>query len=275
MASEYIRTAFIGQLNGQYKIVQDHLPKALGRCTSSYIMGNILGFNEYASDHQNVSPNERTLKTIQLLLMSHSNMNLLIGPNELQALNYPDEFTNRESIGILIDWWMGQKEQMKICYADKGRLVSHGGLTYHTWVALGSPSTAEEAAQAVNEHYAHRIHHGPCFKLGYRPTYTASPAWADPLMETYPSWITCGDEMPFDQIHSSTSLSSHVGRRKSSDENDPLYYIEDKQLNPAFGSIAIIGGKEMRGVDLNIGNEILPSLPPPLNFLIEKQKIEN
>lgn len=267
---EYDRTAFIAKINGQYKIARNHLPKVIGRSDRSYFMGNMVGFNEYASDHNSDTPNQNTITTINLMRQTYD-VTLLAGPNEMACLHYPDEYTSDTTIEILSHWWFAKNNVLKVAAADRGRLISHGGLTYLAWKEIGSPKTAEQAAELINEKYGKSERHTSAYQLGFAPSYRASPVWADPLMETYPSWITSGEAMPFPQIHSRTSLSSFVGRKKMNDEVDPLYFLEKKKLYPTFGSTATISGKQMTAIDLDIGDKILTSIPKPKNFFIEKR----
>lgn len=274
---KYDRTAFIGPLNGQYKVAKNSLPAAVGRANRTIILGNIIGVGVNTSDITNTDkPNESILTTMNFILATHPSVEILVGQNELIALKYPSHFTTDKSIDILTEWWFSSDSKMTIASVDKDRLVTHGGLCYGTWVALGKPKTARAAAELINEAYGKNMHHGACYNLGYAPSYSASPVWANPLMEVYPSWVTAGESCPFDQVHSSLALDSFVGRKKMSDELDPLYFLDAKSTFPSFGSVAMIKSAEFKAVDLGLNDDrIFTSMPAPKNFFIEKVRVGN
>jgi hypothetical protein len=136
----------------------------------------------------------------------------LIGNHEINylrspAFDWPDRL-RRRSARMLRRWWKEGRAVVAVALrtADEAFLVTHAGVTAAFWSdVLGSPRTAEEAAQRINELATAR--HGAVFRPGCvldgRVNPLAGPLWADSPTELVPSWIDT--HMPFSQIHGHTT----------------------------------------------------------------------
>lgn len=269
---EYRRTLFIPSMVGQYKVWKSNVAPFLKTVDKVFQLGNIVGCNNYMKDKDQFGPNEAILHYVIARSASSDKWVHLIGPNEIAALNFPNEWTNDKSNSVLRNAWVGNKKVFQVAAVDKGRLVTHGGLTYGEWVSIGSPKDVNIAAEKLNEKYAETIYQGPCFKLGDPPNYAANPIWADPIMELFSSWVTAPEACPFDQLHGSGSLNNIIGREHFNDKNSPLHYVDKVRFNNT-GSITTIKGAEITSIDFDLPEHMVPSLPRPFRLYIEKTPI--
>lgn len=235
-----------------------------------YQFGNILGLSEYASDAYNTGPNMEVLSDF------HKRTQLdkwcqLIGPNEIAALNVPKEWTNAKSRVFLRELWMGDNAA-KVAVESRGRLLSHGGLTYGEWIEIGRPETAKEAATLLNEKYAKTLYQGPAYALGGAPNFAANPIWAHPSRELYPSWIAAPESLPFDQLTGGGSLNNPEGRSLAG--NDSIYKFADKIRYQQYGSKIEIKGQRITSLELGLGDLRLPSLPKDRRIYVEKLELK-
>jgi hypothetical protein len=148
----------------------------------------------------------------------------LVGNHEANYLRTPafpwSERLRRRSNRILRRWWRNGYAVVATAVrtADESFLVTHAGLTAPVWSdVLGSPSTAEEAAQCINELAftgEAAVFRGGCV-LGGRVNLSAGPLWADCANELVPSWM--GRRMPFSQIYGHTTVTDwrRPGRRRA------------------------------------------------------------
>lgn len=270
--TDYKTTLFIPSLHGQYKVWKNDI-SPVARTTDVIIqMGNLIGCNDFVKDNVQSGANEATLSSILAKRSKLENWTQLIGPNEIAALNFPDEWTNDSSNHVLRNAWTGNTKVFKIATVDKNRLVTHGGLTYGEWLNIGSPVSPDEAARILNEKYSETVYQGPCFKLGDPPNYAANPIWADPIMEFIPSWVTAPVACPFDQINGSGSLNTSDGRIQCNDKKSPLHYVDKVRFNTS-GSIVTVKGAEMMSIDYDLPGEIVASIPRPFRMYVEKTPI--
>lgn len=267
--AEYDKTLFLTGLNGQYKVWKKDGSRASNKVNEIFQMGNLIGCNPIVADKKDFGANEALLKFILLYRATQPEWVQLVGSNEIAALNNPEEWTNQTSRKILRDSWLGSNPNMVVAAVSKNRLVTHGGLTYGEWKNIGSPTSVFEAADRLNEKYLGTLFQGPAFKLGYAPNYSANPIWSDPLMETYPSWITSEEQMPFDQIHGANNLNSERGRLLLGNPENPLYYI-DKTRFRKWGSIVEVKNMFFTAVELDFPVELISSVPEGKSFYIEK-----
>lgn len=268
-ASKYYKTVFLTDLYGQYKLWRTEIAKSCNRADKIIQFGNIIGCNSFAKDKESFGPNESILKYILLYRATEDNWLQLIGPNEIAALNLPDEWTNKRSRQILRNSWLSENPNMFTAGVHDGRLVSHGGLTYGEWLTIGSPKTAEIAAERLNEKYAGTLYQGPSQTLGNAPNYSANPIWANPVLETYPSWLTSPVEMPFSQIHSGLSLNSKLGR-SAVNADLSLYGYAQKILYRSYGSHFVKDEEEIIGLEIPLEGKILNVMPQPHTIYVEK-----
>lgn len=266
---DYHRTLFLTGLQGQYKLWRRELASACNKSDSIVQFGNLIGCNPAVKDKENFGANEAILKFILLYRSTESNWTQLVGVNEIAALNLPKEWTNATSRKILRDAWLGDNPSMTVAAVDKGRLLSHGGLTYGEWLSIGSPDTADEAANRLNEKYMGTIYQGPCFRLNGIPNYAANPIWADTVNELYSSWITAPVEMPFDQVHGSGNLNSEDGRSAINENHSVLQHADQIRFRK-FGSLVTVKGMQFTGVDIQLPDSIITMTPQHKSIYIEK-----
>src|SRR3569833_1299611 len=92
---------------------------------------------------------------------------------------------------LLRSWW--QRDKMHVAAAVRTAegeelLVTHAGLSFETWTALGEPVTASTAAAL----------------LITRPSWLwddRGPLWAEAISDVYPSGLPPGRFMPYSQVH--------------------------------------------------------------------------
>ena len=269
---EYTTTLFIPSLDGQYKVWKNDLDAVVKKTDEIIQMGNLIGCNDFVKDSSQSGANEAILKFTVIQKARLENWTQLIGPNEIMALNFPDEWTNDTSNHILRTGWLSDNNVFKVATVSKNRLVTHAGLTYGQWLSIGSPQTAQEASDKLNKKYLHTAYQGPSFKLGDPPNYAANPIWADPVMELIPSWVTAPVACPFDQIHGSGSLNTAEGRKQCNNKITPVHYVDKMRFNTS-GSIAVVKGAEILSVDYDLPGEIVTSIPRPFRMYVEKTAI--
>jgi len=158
---------------------------------------------------------------------------------------------------------------MAVAGVDKGRLVSHGGLTHGLWREIGSPATAQEAADALEELYRNTIYQGDSYALGHAPNFSANPIFADPLLETYPSWITAEEPCPFGQIHGAANLNTTRGQLLRGETSSYFGWL-DRVLYKPYGSIAEIKGTQFIGLYLGLPLEEVRWLPESWSLYMEQ-----
>lgn len=235
-----------------------------------YQFGNIVGLSDYAADNFQSGGNMILLKSIERR-RKLSKWHQLIGPNELVALTSPDTWTNSNSKALLRDLWMGEDPALT-AVAVRGRLLTHGGLTYGEWLELGRPETADETAALLNERYARTLFQGPSYALGSGPNYSANPIWAHPARELYPSWITAPEGLPFDQLTGGGSLNNPEGRALVA--SDSLYKSAEKLRYYQYGSKVEVKGQIITSLELGLGDERLTSLPKDRQVYIESIQVK-
>lgn len=266
MIANLVRTLFLGDLEAQYKICRQELEQQLLPTVDKiYSLGNLISCSTKASDRKDLGRNEIVLTFWDKISVEKVR---LIGPNEILALNFPKEWTNNASNAFLRTGWLSEKPTMLAAATDKGRLLTHGGLTYGLWVQLGRPETAEEAAKLINERYLQTLNQGSCFKLDRVPSLEANPIWADPVLELYPSWVLAPEPCPFDQVHGGKSLNTLYGRAAASYETHPISYMDSLSYRK-FGSLAVIKGAVFRAIDLDLSHGIIASIPKDKAFYLE------
>jgi hypothetical protein len=270
--AEYHRTLFLTGIQGQYKIWKTDFASACNRSDSVVQFGNLIGCNDFVKDRDSFGANEAVLKFVMLYRSTQEKWTQLVGANEIAALNLPKEWTNATSRKILRDAWLGENPTMTVAAVDKNRLLTHAGLTYGEWLSIGSPETAIETASRLNEKYMGTIYQGPCYRLGDAPNFAANPIWADTVMELYSSWITAPVPMPFDQMHGSGNLSNESSRSLLTDKTSLLSYVDEVRFQK-FGSLVTVKGMQFTAIDLQLPDEITPSVPRPKSVYIEKLKV--
>lgn len=269
----FYKTLFIPGLEGQYKVWKSDYSSLANKVDEIIQFGNLIGCYDIVSDRENLGPNLTVLNMIALWRSTFPNWTQLVGPNEIMALNFPDKWTNKKSGAILRNKWFTDKksDQFLVASVNKKRLLTHGGLTYGEWVSLGKPTTAEETASLLHEKYYSKLHLGRCFKLNGKPSFSANPVFADPLRETYISWVTAPEALPFDQVHSAGGMNTYEGRAGISSSLSLLPYI-DRVNHTRYGSIVEINGQTLTSVheEYDRREKIIPSVPRPWRHYVEK-----
>lgn len=270
--SKFKKTIFLPSIEGQHKLWKSEIAPACNDADEVVQLGNVIGCDDVARDKKTLGPNEAVLKYLILYRSTQDKWTQIVGTNEMAALNFPDEWTNATSRQILRNSWFAKEPRMVTASVNKGRLVTHGGLTYGEWLSIGSPDTAEEAAGRLNEKYYGTVYQGSCFKLGNAPNFSANPIWCDPVMEMYPSWITAPVAMPFGQVHGSNNLNSVESRALISDKHSPLSFFDQVRFT-SYGSRVFIKGIQILGVNLELPKKLISSVPQPQSLYIEKLDI--
>lgn len=273
MAKKFLRVLYLPAIEGQYKLWQRLLERETAASDEVYQFGNIIGLNEYAKD---VSDNRGANQDMLVAIASRLQLtrwNQLIGPNEIAALNMPQEWTNQKSRKILRDLWVGENSA-KVAMAVRGRLFSHGGLTYGEWVDIGRPNNAPKAARLLNEKYSGTLYQGRCYALGNAPNYSANPIWAHPSRELYPSWITAPEALPFDQITGGGSLNEPEGRLLA-DGEESIYRYLDKVRFHRYGSKLEINGQRIISLGLTLKEEPMSALSDDRQLYVERLELNS
>jgi len=268
MAKKFLRVMYLPSIEGQIKLWQNLLEKETAASDEVYQFGNIIGLNEYAKDiSENRGGNQDLLVAVASRLKL-TRWTQLVGPNEIAALNLPNEWTNQKSRKILRDMWVGENP-IRVAVAVRGRLISHGGLTYGEWVDIGRPETAAHAAKLLNDRYSKTLYQGRCYLLGDPPNYSANPIWAHPSRELYPSWITAPEALPFDQVTGGGSLNEPEGRLLA-DGEESLYKYVDKIRYHRYGSKLEINGQRIISLGLTLKEEPMTRLSEDRQLLVER-----
>lgn len=260
------KTLFLGDFEAQHKIWKADLEPVLSSVDAVVQLGNLISCSREARDKREFGRNEAILK-LWASLPQESRLRL-IGPYEVAALNFPDKWTNNTSNGILRDGWLTTEPELYVAAVDKGRLVTHGGLTYGEWLSIGKPQEADEAAARLQEKYSRTLMQGDCYLLSGKPNGAANPIWADPVLELYASWVLAPEACPFDQIHGGASLNTVRAREAHSSTLSPLAFLDAVSYRK-FGSIAEIKETVFRAIDLDLKSETLTRLPADKSFYVE------
>ena len=232
------KTLFLGDLEAQYKAWNKDIQEIAESVDLVVQLGNLTSLSDEARDQEEYGRNEAILRLWDSLALKTKTL-ALIGKNELAALNYPDQWTNKKSNTILRDSWLATSPSRKVALAINDRLVTHGGLTYGEWISIGKPDSALVAANRLQEKYENTLYQGESFFLTKKPNGSANPIWADPVLEVYPSWILAPEECPFDQIHGGESLNRTRGRQAFANDSTLVRYV-DNVLYKKFGSVVTI-----------------------------------
>lgn len=265
------RTLFIADMHGQYNVWKNNVTVAANESDTVIQMGNLIGCNDFAKDHKTRGPNEAIVTFAKIWNATDERSVQLVGPNEIMALNSPGEWTNSTTDKNLRDAWLPQDAPMITAYVDKGRLVTHGGVTYGEWVKIGKPETADDAAQRLNEKYFRTLNQGSSLALGNVPNFAANPIFADPILETYGSWITAEERCPFPQIHAEKSLTRKESRALVTETG--VFTLQGYVENPSyrsFGSLCEIREQVFIAVDLDLEGKIINRLTRPKNLYMEQ-----
>lgn len=268
-----MRTLFVAELQGNPELWKNVVAQEAQSADRIVQLGNLLSHFTVRSDGDVDGPNLQLMRLVNAYRYTQEDWVQLAGPNEMMALNAPGTFTNEMTDRMLREAWFRTEENpnpwLQVAAVDKGRLVSHGGLTHGLWREIGSPRTADDAAAALDELYRNTIYQGEAYRLGHAPNFSANPIWADPLLETYPSWVTAGEQCPFGQIHGASNLNTPQGRLLRGETSSYFNWL-DRVLYKPYGSIADIRGVQFIGLYLGLPAEKVRWLPEEWSLYMEE-----
>lgn len=272
--ARYYRTMFVSPLLGQHRIWKSEVVPLAKTVDEMFTLGNLVGLEERMHDPspERSGPNGAILGMTQLWRATFDNYTSLIGPNEIVALNLPGTLVSMRGTAVLRDMWLSSDSgaRFDVAAVSKGRLVTHGGLTYGEWVSLGRPDSATETAARLNEKYRGSLAPGPCHALDGLPNYAANPIFASPVLETLPSWLTTREDIPFSQVHSAGGVNTILGREALASEFSPLR-TADTLRHMNFGSMVTIRDRIFYSIFIEFASrEILRKFPEPWHFYLEK-----
>ena len=229
-------------------------------------LGSLISCGEGIKDRKDSGRNNAILQMWDEISIAKQK---LLGPTEILALNFPEEWTNHASNIYLRDGWLSKSPNYQVALEVNGKLASHGGLTYGEWVALGRPSTAGEAAQKLNEKYARTLFQGPCFRLSGAANPSANPIWADAITELYPSWLYALENCPFDQIVGGESLNNERASNLKNNPDSPIAHLDEIVYTP-YGSLATLRSFRIIAVDYDLGSEIQTTFRKDRSLYVEE-----
>lgn len=273
--ARFHRTLFVPSMYGQYKMLDKEIKPASRKVDSSIAFGNFINLNPPFLDTKNTGHNNRYL-TLLNLWWGTSDWIQLVGPNEILALNIPEKWTNDSSDRFLRKKWFDDEgdKGLKVAHVDKDRLVTHGGLTHGLWVELGKPTDVHETAELLNEKFRNTLYFGESMAITDRPYYNADPVFAHPIFETYPSWMTSTDEMPFSQVHANDGINTIAGREALTNIHSPVRYASGVVKNVYGGLVEL----ENENYFLNVNpmvtqKELINYLPTGWRLYVEKMPV--
>lgn len=221
-------TYIIGDIGGQLDIFEQSL-RSIGVDTDSMTipdgvtvvqLGDVIRMHD--SPHLD---NTAVLDVVDRLRSNNPDSYLqLWGNHEYGALHWhlpgthwKVEESRREVLTHAMQEWLNAG-LTDIAVAVGDTLVTHAGLTHGFWKQVGSPATAQEAADALNSSAKELLTTKARAPYGYilnryTPAMDANVLWAEAAMETYPSWLQGEDEMPFHQVHGHDTPYSHEHAR--------------------------------------------------------------
>lgn len=271
---KYYRTLFIPELVGQTTLWDKIVSQEAQTADEIIQMGDFITcYPEIKSDTANRElRNLNITKRLELYKATQPNWLQIVGPNEIVALNQPGVFTNEDTDRTLRRLWFSENAIMKVAGVNKSRLVTHGGLTHGLWLRIGSPESAQEAAESLNKLYSQTLFQGESYLLGGPPNYSANPIFANPILETYPSWLTAEEKCPFDQINSSENISTGVGRLLRGNEHSVYDYADAINLR-RFGSTVLIKNTLFTGLAVGLEAKLSEKIPNDRSFYKEEALI--
>lgn len=265
----------VPSFHAQMKLWNKTLSAASVNVDRVVFLGDFLSLEDYAKDFAlNMGAsgglNAQTVDMLSHSLISNGKLMPIMGSKEMIVLNFPDNpYTNEHTNSMLRNLWLSADPLLKASTVVNGALATSGGLTYGKWVELGRPSTAAAAAVSLNEDAKGKLYHGVCFKADGKPSYSAHPIWADPFMETYPSWVTAPEPCPFRQILNG-DMFSFAGQVARDTVASPTSHVDDTVYR-RWGSLTIIQGSQFLGVGLPVKeDEAVEELPDGRTVLVER-----
>lgn len=256
------RTLLLPSLLGQARWWKSQIRRRADMADRVIQFGNIVGTHPNAIDpvlkkHGTVYNGNSGL--VQALIVyyasTHDGWEQLAGTNEMAAIFAEDVYLVSERAAMyLAESWFEPEGSMKVAAVVDGKLATHAGLTYGQWIEIGSPLTAQEAADRLNEKYKGVTEFDDCYQLSGVPNFAADPIWADVYMETLPSWVTAPHECPFGQVHSKAGVHMSAGKNFIKDEKSYLFFLDriGKWEIQRFGSTVTIRDTPFISIEMNI-----------------------
>ena len=136
--ARYYRTTFFPPLYGQHKVWHKAVNPILSKSDDIVGFGNFLTI----SMDNVVTPNNKMLNVLLLRWSTEDVWAQLIGPNEIFILNNPGLYTSDRVDEVLRAVWLKTTNSwaskvphqgLLVAAVNKGRLVTHGGLTHGLW----------------------------------------------------------------------------------------------------------------------------------------------
>jgi hypothetical protein len=178
---------------------------------------------------------------------------------DVPAFDWPETIADAAQ-GTLRRWWRTGRMRVAaaVTLADGEQvLVTHAGLTAGLHRRLGSPSTADAAAAALEDLRGEdpaALWRAGAMLGGGAPDLSAGPMWAEAGAELAASWVAeeaRGVPMPFTQVHGHSSVVTYQ-------RGEPLLRapeLRDRiQVQQADRHVAVaVGGELLIGVDPGFG----------------------
>lgn len=246
------KLAVVPGLYGQYKLLKNELLPFIKKTDDVIYMGNIVGTAERVRDNSFKGPNHSTIELIERTVYGNPHT-ILMGANEMVALNDPTRFVSTKSLLTLQRWWLEKEHTAQIATVRDNILFTHAGLTHGEWLSIGKPMTAQETADRLNEKYEGTLYQGDCYNMSGKLNMGANPLFADPYRELYPSWIG-REELPFTQAHATFDLNTYVATGLRNDPMHPISHLGDIQYTK-YGSCVFMGDHAILGIDLQIDRD--------------------
>ena len=264
-------TIFVPSLYGQHKILKNDIIPIFPSVSRVIQMGNLLGLSDSDEEQRQryMPDNAECVRWLYEAYHKNQKFEFLIGSNEMVLLNAPKLLESNSGATLRSMWFVGDNPRMKVATVSKNRLVTACGLTSGLWERLGCPQTAYQAATAINTLYYRVMYPGECLSLGDAPSFSASPITANFFLEFIPSWVTYDRACPFDQVISSASFNTPIGREYLNDARHYAHYVEKVKIQPT-GSTCYIKGAKVTSVYVGIPFESIPHIPEPWRLLVER-----
>lgn len=256
------RIFVIGDIGGHLDVFQECLTAAGVRLDTCKIPKGTIVVQVGDLVHKGPSSEECVLLADKLMQTNPESYIQLWGNHEGHYLGGPS-VTGRVGVtevstrtqDILARWW--DEKSVRLAVAVEGKrgkdaLITHGGLAAGLWEDLGSPSTVQDAAQAVNS-----LLDDPA--IAFRPgclltgavDFSVGVTYARTGAELAHSWVVRG-EMPFNQIHGHEGTWLWTTQDWHSDVPLDVRKVTGVYDSGRF-SIVKIGDKELVSVDWVLG----------------------
>lgn len=238
-------------LSGQFRIWKSQLRRRADMADRVIQIGNLMGAQENAirpmfRNKTSFNGNAGLVFAIvKMYSRTHPDFTMLAGTNELAAIFAPDVYMCSEKATEYLaeNWFDLENGCFRVANVIDDKLLTHRGLTFLQWKEIGEPDNAVDAAARLNELYRGTTEFADSYLTAGVPNFGADPMWADVYMETYPSWLTSGQDMPFDQIHGGAGVHMQAGRMFLNDKRSFFQFVNKEGIKVRrWGSEVSING---------------------------------